>query len=71
MVPDVKKVDRQSVDEFIVIASDGLWDVTTNDYLVKKVHNKMYGKKDKKSPTLEDLKENVAIMVDECWSRDR
>ena len=44
-VPEITVLARQKDDEFIVMASDGLWDVVTNAdivKMVKDVFNKYY-----------------------------
>jgi len=37
-VPDVKNLTRQSDDEFMVIACDGVWDVMTSQQVVNRIH---------------------------------
>jgi serine/threonine protein phosphatase PrpC len=39
--PEIKKVQRQTTDEFIILACDGIWDCLTSEEAVERVRKGM------------------------------
>lgn len=60
--PDVFQIDRSPLDEFIVIACDGVWDVLSNEDCVELIRSKLAEGK-----ALRDIAEDIA---DECLTPD-
>ena len=48
--PEVTVVDRTDKDEFLILASDGLWDVVSNDVACKITRNCLSGRAASKYP---------------------
>ncbi|XP_078151800.1 protein phosphatase 2C 51-like isoform X2 [Carex rostrata] len=49
--PEVKVIDRTARDEFLILASDGLWDVLSNEIACKLVRNCLRGRIPRQFPS--------------------
>ena len=62
--PDVKKIERDSADEFLIIACDGIWDCKTNESCVDFLKPKI-----PKDPS-ESFCKPVEELLDDCCAED-
>ena len=70
--PDVEIFPRDPEnDQFILIASDGLWDVKTNEEARDDVLRLVYPNGFENKPTMDEMVKGHKSLIDSCWSRDR
>ncbi|CAH0562428.1 unnamed protein product [Brassicogethes aeneus] len=58
-LPDVEKIQRTGKEEFLILATDGVWDVFTNDALCQYIQNRLF--------ITDDLAEIVTQVIDTCY----
>lgn len=70
--PETKVYARTEADEFVVVASDGLWDVVSNKYVCEVVRGCLHGKmrrKLKEEPIISYATEAAALLAELAMAR--
>eukprot|EP01041_Mallomonas_annulata_P002751 gene2751-5419_t len=65
--PEIQSVKLQAGDEFLVLASDGLWDVISSDIVIRKVRREL---RENSHITLEECSENLCRLARKLGSHD-
>lgn len=67
--PEVTVTDRTELDEFVILASDGLWDVVSNEYACQVVRRCLEAQVVSSIPDLQVGEESGAIVAASLLAR--